>query len=220
MDNLFDIYIRDNEDWMEGIVDLLQDTCKRIGEIDKLIQKSNVNQQRKDSINIAYMNMQNITRQFVDRLDDLSKMRFKNETVEQQLKRQIVALELENTALKNNKGSDLNTNVTNVMDNMQLEELKDKVERMLELVEKNIKSMALTEYMKSETYKERDRQGEKSPRFNKDVNNERLMRMYIESGYKLTNDIVNTFKPYGIGYNGLMERLKKLGVWVYTQKKK
>ena len=82
---------------------------------------------------------------------------------------------------------------------------------LIDLVRNNVEALSTSEFMRSDVNKQ---VGEKSPLYKKDINTDELIEMYIKSGYKLTDEVVNYFNSKAtISYNGLMERLKKQGVW-------
>lgn len=96
-----------------------------------------------------------------------------------------------------------------------------KINELLELLERNVKSLAVSEYMRSNKFKEKSkRTGEMSNRFNHAVGNDELIRLYEANGYKLTNDIVDYFNAKGANmtYYGLRKRLITIGVWKGKQK--
>ena len=130
------------------------------------------------------------------------------------------SLELENERLKRVKNNESITEITNVLGIPDMEELSENIEKVLGLFEDNVKVMALREAMRTTEYKERDRSGEKSPRFIQGIDNDELVKLYTQAGCTLTKDIVEYYKKrYGVTYNGLMERLKTLKVWQYKNKK-
>lgn len=97
----------------------------------------------------------------------------------------------------------------------------NRIKELLELLERNVKSLAVSEYMRSNKFKEKSkRTGEMSNRFNHAVGNDELIRLYEANGYKLTNDIVDYFNAKGanITYYGLRKRLIAIGVWKGKQK--
>ena len=92
------------------------------------------------------------------------------------------------------------------------------INELLELVNRNIQSLSVSEYLKSDAYKKKSAlTGEESHRFKHSINNEELKQMYINNGYKLTSDIVDYFSSKdknGVTYQALSNRLKAMGVWV------
>ena len=97
----------------------------------------------------------------------------------------------------------------------------NRIDELLEVIERNVKSLAVSEYMKSNKFKEKSkRTGEMSNRFNHAVSNDELIRLYEANGYKLTKDIVDYFNAKGanITYYGLRKRLITIGVWKGKQK--
>ena len=92
------------------------------------------------------------------------------------------------------------------------------INELLELVNRNIQSLSVSEYLKSDVYKKKSAlTGEESHRFKHSINNEELKQMYINNGYKLTSDIVDYFSSKdknGVTYQALSNRLKAMGVWV------
>lgn len=102
---------------------------------------------------------------------------------------------------------------------MQTESTVDvRINELLDLVNRNIQSLSVSEYLKSDAYKEKSAlTGEESHRFKHSINNEELKQMYINNGYKLTSDIVDYFNSKaknGVTYQALSNRLKGMGVWV------
>lgn len=93
-----------------------------------------------------------------------------------------------------------------------MEVLAERIGKMLNLVETNVKSLAVGEYLKSAEYKEKaSRTGEDAHRFNKDIDSDELVRAYIKADYKLTEDVLAQFK--GMSYQGLRDRLIDTGTW-------
>lgn len=92
--------------------------------------------------------------------------------------------------------------------------LLDFIESRVEVI---ANSKAITKRMKDHRLS-----GADSPRYNHDIDNETLIKMYVESGYKLNSEIVNHFKKSsrGVSYVTLRDRLVKAGVWKGRQSDK
>lgn len=213
MVKLFDTYVRDMEEWFAGQEDMMSRVYVKADRINKIIQRSGLNQDKKDDSEFVLIGIANLESEFSGKLKDLREMIIESEIKEKALREQIQQLELENERLRSSE-------ITDGVVVERLEKLSDSIEGMLSLVESNIKTMALGEAMRTKEYRERDRHGEKSPRFIQEIDNEELIRMYRESNCTLTKEIVEYYKgKSGITYNGLMERLKTLGIWQYKNKK-
>jgi len=220
MDNLFDIYVRDNKQWFESMVDLLGSTYLRMGEIDKIVQGSGLKQERKETSSLVLVGIATVWSEFESRLSDLRDMNIRSDNIERVLRDKIRALEVENSKLKIVRDGESLTVITESIGLPDMKELNVNIKRVLRLFEDNVKVMALREAMRTVEYKERDRSGSKSPRFIQGIDNKELANRYKLAGYTLNKDIVKDYnKKYGITYNGLMERLKNIGIWQYKNKK-
>ncbi len=113
-------------------------------------------------------------------------------------------------------------NLENLLNNNNvLSAGNSRIDELLDVLDRNVKSLAVSEYMKSDKFKENSkRTGEMSNRFNHKVDSDELIRLYEANEYKLTNDIVDYFNAKGanITYNGLRKRLITIGVWKGNQK--
>jgi len=218
---LFDIYVRDNKQWFESMVDLLGSTYSMMGEIDKIVQGSGLEQERKETSSLVLAGLAIVWSEFESRLSDLRDMNIRSESIERVLRDKIKALEVENSKLTDVRDIKSLRVLAESIGLPDIKELNANVERVLRLFEDNVKVMALREAMRTVEYKERDRSGRKSPRFIQEIDNEELVNRYKLAGYTLNKDLVEDYnKKYGITYNGLMERLKTLGAWKYKNKNK
>lgn len=89
--------------------------------------------------------------------------------------------------------------------------LEEKIDYVLKLLEENSRQIAMKEYMKT---KQAGRYGKESMRYNKEVDDEELVRRYIENGCSIPKQMAEEYlDKYNITYNGLRNRLKNLNVW-------
>lgn len=84
------------------------------------------------------------------------------------------------------------------------------LDETIRLIHENARSMEMREYMKDTSV---DRSGVKSPRYRKDINDSELIKLYNDGWtIKQLADKFNMSSP------GMMDRLKKLGVYKPTYK--
>lgn len=85
------------------------------------------------------------------------------------------------------------------------------LDETIRLIHENARAMEMREYMKDESV---DRSGINSPRYRKDINDEELIKLY--QGGKTIKELANKFN---MSSPGIMDRLKKLGVYKPTYKR-
>ena len=145
MDNLFDIYVRDMEQWFAGNEDMLSRLYSKADRINKIVQKSGLNQDKKDDSEYVVVAIANLFAEFSEKYSDLRDMRVKSEVTETALRERIKSLELENERLKRVKNNESITEITNVLGIPDMKELSENIEKVLGLFEDNVKVMALRE---------------------------------------------------------------------------
>lgn len=125
---------------------------------------------------------------------DVEKLEIEN----QKLKEEIARLKSENYILQEGYDS--------------WNELKDGINRQIQLVEDHKKLIAASAGNRE---KQKHATGSNSNRFIQELDTEELIKVYRDNGYCIPKEVKNLYKrKYGITYNGLRERLIKAGVWV------
>ena len=211
MDNLFDIYVRDMETWFAGNEDMLSRLYVKADRINKIVQKSGLNQDKKDDSEYVLVNIANLYAEFNEKYTDLREMRVASEVTETALREKIKALEIENERLKRVKNNESVNVIASTVGIPDLGELSDNIERVLSLVESNVKAVSTAVYMKSEANKNT---GNKSSRFISEIDTYKLIKDYTDNGYSITKEMLVWYKDrYNITYNGLRNRLINAKVW-------
>lgn len=241
MSVLFEIYLREERDWCNRSIRCLSDAYNNSDRINKIIQNSKTNDNTKETSGLMLSGIADCWRELAERAEYIDDLVINNKSVMQHLLDTGHTLELRNSQLKAELDKVKNENDRIKNDSRLIQEnivsmlecmLQDKkqseagngainsnINRLLSLFESNVKSMALKESMRTVEFKNKDRNGSKSPRFIQEINNEELVQKYKDAGYVLSSDIVNHYSSItNITYNGLMERLKTLGVWQYKNK--
>lgn len=131
---------------------------------------------------------------------DMEKARLCNEN--KSLKETIVELQIENSRLKE-KVKELESNVED-----EEKALIKRAAELMDLIDNKANVLASSKAI-FERQKKLKPTGEETPRFNRGVDTDTLVRMYIESGYTLTKEILQYYEERGIKvtYAGLRERL-------------
>lgn len=217
-------YDNNIEDLLNSMLAIIADIKRRKSIIDNYMDEININYKMIDDINtyninkigkleneIEYSRKSNgIIMDEVKRLKKEHKeyIALQDETI--MLKSKIIKLENDIKVLENKR-------VDYIPPQAEFGEYKE-LKELMDLIKNNVKSLAVSEYMRSDEYKEKAMlRGEDSHRFKHSINNEELRTMYVNSGNKLTNDIVEYFNSRvkgGVTYQGLCNRLKEMGAWV------
>lgn len=221
MDKLFNIFVRDTKDWMESIEVELGECYGNAAKVNKLFERSNVGSEYKEASERVIVYMGNMYKQFSERLDDVREMSIIMETREEELKALLEQERLENEKLReqlkmlrlydNSKIADNLKMVAEKFNELVVElnnvEQTSEIRELLDLVSRNVNVLKTTEFMRSR--KAGDASIVKSaPNLRADIDTDEVVRDYL-NGMK-TSDLAN---KYGLGDNGIRERLKRAGVW-------
>ena len=217
MVSLFDGYVKDNKEWMDRMINLLQATYGNIADINDMIERSKASENRKLQSQQALAGIVQLFAEFSDRLDLLNELVVEMRTTEEVLEARNKDLEVENATLKEkvklmaetiNKGNNLGIEVVSE-DGMK--RLAQQIEEVLELVESNAKVIAAAKNMKAGNIT--------SNREIPGLDTKDIIEDYIANGRKITKEMRDKYSDeYGITYHGLMVRLQKAGVWKGRQR--
>ena len=218
VNKLFDYYVRDMKNWMESIEHDLSELYEDADKINKLISRSNIKQDYKDSAQFVLTTICNIYEEFSSKLDDLKQLDIICLTEADKLKSQLNIVNNENTELKvrlNNMNKDTNELKKEIIALVKKIESLDNtgkglstdIKTLLGLIDNNVEALATSIRMKSE-----DNRGTQHHRYKGDVNNEVLKAEYIANGYKITKAMLEKYKGI-MTYQGIRERLIEENVW-------
>lgn len=231
MIKLFNVYVKDLRNWLESIEDYFGNTYTKVSQLDRVIQESEIGDEDKKLSQEVLISVSNLYKKFVTKLEDLKnidednvrearKLRKENTELVEQNKQLISLLEQyrvsiqESTSVQNERMKDIiqinNIDNTDIQESTSVEvlELKESVDKVLELFESNLKVILTSEKMKQSKYIDKDRTGENNYHFRADVANEELIQDYL-NGMGTTQ----LAAKYKMGANGIRERLKRANVW-------
>lgn len=218
VNKLFDYYVRDMKNWMESIEHDLSELYADADKINKLISRSSIKQDYKDSAQLVLTTICNIYGEFSSKLDDLKQLNIISLTEADNLKSQLNIVNNENNELKvklNNMNKDNNElkqaiialiKKVESLDNTD-KGLSNDIKTLLGLIDNNVEALATSIRMKSD-----DNRGTQHHRYKGDVNNEVLKAEYIANGYKITKAMLEKYKGI-MTYQGIRERLIEESVW-------
>jgi len=192
------------KNWMESIEHDLSELYADADKINKLISRSNVKQDYKDSAQSVLTTICNIYVEFSGKLDDLKQLDIICLTEADKLKSQLNIVNNENNELK--QAIIALIKKVESLDNTG-KDLSNDIKTLLGLIDNNVEALATSIRMKSE-----DNRGTQHHRYKGDVNNEVLKAEYIANGYKITKAMLEKYKGI-MTYQGIRERLIEENVW-------
>lgn len=169
---------------------------------DELNEELRVLREREEEFNSKINNLEIVNNELRTDIEDLERNINQAFINEEELNRIITE--------KDNEIEELKRIISSREENEETE-LVIEIRNMLGLIEKNATLIASSD---GNRRKQKTAVGEKSNRFIQEIDTEELVRLYKESGYKLTNEIKEHYRlKTGITYNGLRARLINAGVW-------
>ena len=204
VNKLFDYYVRDMKNWMESIEHELSELYEDADKINKLISRSSIKQDYKDSAQSVLTTICNIYGEFSSKLDDLKQLDIMCLTEADKLNSQLNIVNNENTELK--KAIVALIKKVESLDNTD-KALSNDIKTLFGLIDNNVEALATSIRMKSE-----DNRGTQHHRYKGDVNNEVLKAEYIANGYKITKAMLEKYKGI-MTYQGIRERLIEENIW-------
>lgn len=223
MKKLFDVYVRDSYEWMcDKIVDV-KEVYSKVDKLNNTLKKVRGGERLQKETEEILTDIGQLFASFDDRLNELSEIVIESETKSRLLADEVKQLEEEkrileirlqslksNTKYRIEKLMDTNKElIEKESDFSRLEnewsELKDKIDNAISLIETHSKSIATSKNMKSGIGRGNRIEG---------LDTEDIIKDYISNGMKITKEMREKYnREYGITYHGMMERLKKAGVW-------